>query len=98
MGFGPWLYGFTSIWLFSNQQVFQNYVPRIGGDVLIPSSGHTVKEVFTTLTPSAVFVTLILSFIALKLFDKSTFLRKAFFSIVSPSKVSLLTSTDLDGN
>ena len=36
MKFGPWLYCFFSLWLFSNQAVFKNHTPILTGHYAVP--------------------------------------------------------------
>ena len=90
MTFGPWLYCLFSIILFSNQSVFENEVRELTGQFSVPPASDYITTTFTTLTPSIVFIVLIVGFLMLKVFDRVQVLREHFFRLVRPSKLSLL--------
>ena len=53
MSIGPWLYTIISIWIYSNQQVFENEIPTSSGDQIVPYSGHHISDLFTQVNPAS---------------------------------------------
>lgn len=52
----PLLYVGTGIWLYSNQQVFEDRVLPMTDSALMMNSGHNFQQLFTEVTPGTVFL------------------------------------------
>ena len=64
-------------------------MPIITGENAVQSANHKFSDVFTTLTPSIVFVLIIFVYMGVRVFDMSSTLRNFFFECVRPTKASL---------
>ena len=64
-------------------------MPIITGQDAVPSADHKISDIFTTLTPSIVFVLIFVLFIGLRIFDMSPSMRSFFFNCMRPSKAYL---------
>jgi len=67
----PVLYCCFAMWMYNNQQVFENKLIVNRGDVLFADSAHKLTDIWATVTPGLPFAILLGCLLAMALFKSS---------------------------